>query len=179
MTTAPTPPPTLPDFIFLLSDHESRQLACDVAQKLYELDSRAVVWDFLSPIHDALIAMHDMDFGIDLGNHTVADATRDEIVSLEKWYVDQYGETTLGQKAYNEAMSTREISDFLIVYRDATWTHLKAFLPYIKPHQFLIINLLPDSSISYNQNPEIQKRTLRFLEPTVDIVVRHILEASK
>lgn len=179
MTDDKTPiqPPALPDFIFLLSDHESRRLACEVADKLWTLDSRVLVWDFLTPIHDALAAMHNMDFGTDLGNDKVTDATRDEIVSLEKWYIDQYGETTLGQKAWAEAQEQRAMSDAPIVFRDATWTHLKAFLPHLKPHQYVVCDLVGGILPPNIAGPDMH--LLHFANPTAEDVVHYIREAAK
>ncbi len=131
------PPVSLPPFTFLMSDHTTRQLACDVAEELSKIHDGVYVDDFLLPIHDGLAAMMELDMKRDLGsprntNRLVTEAVKesteqDLIVSLEKWHIETFGEHHLGQLAFKRAMDNRANYEYSYVFRDATVKHLDAF----------------------------------------------------
>jgi len=131
------PPSSLPPFIFLLSDHTTRTLACDVAERLSEIDSHVYIDDFLAPVYDGFAAMFDMDLKRDFARpretdklmlEAISESTEsDIIVSLEKWFIETFGEAQLGRMALKRALEVRENFDHTIVFRDATQRHLEAF----------------------------------------------------
>lgn len=131
-----TSPPTLPAYIFLMSDHTTRQLAVDVADALSAKYPTVYVDDFLAPIHEGFAAMFELDWKRDMGNPKVNNALflpagdqteNDLIVSLEKWFIDQFSETHLGKMARARSDARNAMADYITVYRDATTKHLEGF----------------------------------------------------
>lgn len=130
-------PLSLPPYTFLMSDHTTKQLACDVAELLSSGNDIVLVEDFLGPIADGLAAMFEIDWKRDLcvpsnTNRLMLPALResteaDVLVSLERWFVDQFGPRALGTIARQRALENREIADYSIVWRDATPTHIDGF----------------------------------------------------
>lgn len=173
----PKPPPRLPDFIFLLSTHETRQLACDVAEKLYGLEPQLLVWDFLSPIHDGLAMMLDVDYGMDMGSpKQITSTMQDHINSLEAWFNTEFGDHYLGIHAWTNCMEQRAVSDSPILYRDAMWTHLRLFIKNLVLKDYLIVRL--NNSVGSGL-VEIQSRVISFDDtPTADAVVAAIIKAA-
>src|SRR5688500_10825678 len=96
----------LPKFIFLLSDHTTRPLACDVAKILSTNYSDVRIEDFLYPIHEGLQMLHaEEDWAVDYGDpRTISPDVQDQVNSLEAWYISQFGELYFGRRAYVEAM---------------------------------------------------------------------------
>lgn len=132
-------PPTLPPYIFLLSDHTTRQLAVAVAEALSAKYPSVYVDDFLAPIHEAYLAMFELDWKRDIGNPKVTTeqfsvedgghTAQDLIVSLEKWFIEQFGETKLGKMARQRSDARNAMADYITVFRDATSAHLNGFFP--------------------------------------------------
>lgn len=127
----------LPPYIFIMSDHESRQLACDVAELLSRENNMVLVDDFLAPIYEGLGSMFELDWKRDLGvpinsNRLLLPALKestegDMIKDLERWFIERFGPFALGQMALARAAENREVADYSVVFRDATPEHLKAF----------------------------------------------------
>jgi hypothetical protein len=169
----------LPDFIFILSNRSNRQVAVDVTKKLEALGQTAA-WDFREPIHDALNSFVGVDFGIDLG--APGHPFDDDIDSLEEWFSTRYGPELLGVVAWEEAQAM--IVDYTVVFRDATWTHIKPFVTNLKPHKFLIVDLFSYGytktfPITEEEYAKIASRILLFGNPTVENVIAAIEGACK
>jgi len=182
--THPSPPPKLPPFIFLLSDHTTIELACDVAAKLQSLDEAIVAWDFLEPVHEAVSAFVDVDFGADLGDprkHTHGDVIKD----LATWTDNHFGLHYIGTRAFDEAKGWAEFdTGGTIVFRDATWTHIEPFLKEFKLHEILIADFTPGPCTLHGTLPAsiyapFANRHLIHIQPTVDNMLAAILEASR
>ena len=130
-------PLSLPPYTFLMSDYTTKQLAVDVAGLLSQDSDIVLVEDFLGPIADGLAAMFEIDWKRDLcvpsnTNRLMLPALResteaDVLVSLEKWFIENFGPRALGDIARTRALENREIADYSIVYRDATPTHVEGF----------------------------------------------------
>jgi len=135
---APSPPITLPPYTFIMCDHRSRTLACQITEALIETNDTVYVDYFLAPIHEGLSALLGLGVERDLGVPANVDrlalpalneATEgDLIVDLEKWYNYHFGEAALGALALKRARENRELADYSIVFRDATPKHVLAFL---------------------------------------------------
>lgn len=94
--------------------------------------------------------MFELDWKRDLGMPTntnrlllpaLKESTEgDIIVSLERWFIEQFGPRTLGQLARARALENREVADYAIIFRDATPTHIEAFLegPIAKREMFFL-----------------------------------------
>lgn len=133
----PLAPPSLPPYIFLMSDHTTRQLAVDVAEALSDKYPTVFVEDFLAPIHEAFITMFDLDWKRDMGNYFEnnrqflsskhGETEQDLIVSLEAWFIDRFGETELGKMARQRSDARNAMADYITVFRDATTQHIDAF----------------------------------------------------
>lgn len=131
------PPPSLPPYTFLMSDHTTRQLACDVAEELSQLNHTVYIDDFLTPIHDALAAMLELDMKRDLGSpsntnrlvlETVEECTEQDLInSLERWHIKRFGEDALARIALKRAQYNRANFDYSYVFRDARPIHVEAF----------------------------------------------------
>ena len=144
--------PSLPPFIFLMSNHETNQLAADVAEALSHRYPEVFVDDFLAPIHEGLSAMFELDWKRDMGNPTMVGPTeRDQIVSLEKWFIDEFGLHRLGQMALARCNDRNETADYVTVFRDATEPHLEGFDPddSMSDRQFKIVHLKPEHTVDY------------------------------
>ena len=178
--THPSPPPKLPTFIFLLSDHTTIELAVDVAKALEGLDSELVSWNFIEPVHDAIGAFIDGTWGVELIDPRT-NPHGDHIKDLATWVDNHFGPDYLGARAFLEAKTGRDMGDdHTIVFRDATWTHIAPFLKEFKSHEYLIVQLSPIvpstmQVVKGNYDPD------RHLLPStnVEAVVAAILEASK
>ena len=135
---APSPPITLPPYTFIMCDHQSHALSCQITEALVESNNTVYVEDFLAPIHEGVSAILGLGINRDLGapdetNRLVlptllGETESDLIVSLEKWYNSHFGEAALGALALKRARDNRELADYSIVFRDATPKHVLAFL---------------------------------------------------
>lgn len=144
---------SLPPFTFLMSDHSTHQLACDVAELLSVNNEMVLIDDFLAPIADGLSAMFELDWKTDrcvpanvnklllpaLKESTEGDAMK----NLEAWFISQFGPRALGTMARTRSLENREVADYAIVFRDATPTHLEGFWgrPLIALRDMLIVHL--------------------------------------
>lgn len=137
--SAPTAPIHLPPLTFLMSDHSTATLAVDVAEVLSSLNHTIYVDDFLAPIENALQSMFDLDWGRDMGNprdthRLMLEATdgesteRDIMVSLEKWFIETFGEEQLGKMGLKRMKINRELYQYPYLFRDATPIHIRPFL---------------------------------------------------
>ena len=130
-------PPTIPPYIFLMSDHTTRQLAVDVAEALSAKYPSVYVDDFLAPVHEGFAAMFELDWKRDMGNPKVTteqfsvqaggQTENDIIVSLEKWFIDEFGDKMLGHFARQRSDARNVMADYITVFRDATPKHLEGF----------------------------------------------------
>jgi hypothetical protein len=135
---APSPPITLPPYTFIMCDHRSHALSCQITEALVESNDTVYVDDFLAPIHEGVSAILGLGIDRDLGVPATVDrlvlptltgeTEADLIVSLEKWYNEHFGECALGVLALKRARDNRELADYSIVFRDATHKHVLAFL---------------------------------------------------
>ncbi len=124
----PLAPPSLPPYIFLMSDHTTAQLAHDVAEELSRRHPSVFIDDFLAPIHEAFAAMFELDWKRDAGDpRNVGPTERDNIVSLEKWFIEQFGEHRLGNMGRERCIARNMMVDYITVFRDATNAHLIGF----------------------------------------------------
>jgi hypothetical protein len=149
----PRPPASLPPFTFLMSDHTTHKLACEVAALLVAESDLVYIDDFLAPIQNGLSALLDVDWKRDLGDFTttnrlvleakVESTERDLIVSLEKWFNETFGDDRLGKLALKRALDHREMYEYSYVFRDATRVHVKPFIDRIKPRDMMIVYLTP------------------------------------
>ena len=140
--------PNLPPYIFLMSDHTTKQLAVDVADALAEKYPAVYIDDFLAPIHEAYTAMFELDWKRDMGNpEVVSPDTNDMIVSLERWFIDQFGATKLGEMARQRSDARNHMADYITVYRDATANHIIGFQGTGVQNKIVI--LLPLYSVDY------------------------------
>lgn len=166
-------PLNFPAHIFLLSDHTTRALACDVTAALGKLSRDVFPCDFLEPLRDAIQAFTvDPDWVHDMGDPCqVSTELQDEINSLEAWYIAQHGEEALGQLAF----SNGSIADNICVWRDASWHHIKPFVNFYKPHEILVVNLI---DLKQAAHPTV---TIFFHQPhpSAEDVVAKILEACQ
>lgn len=119
----PLSPPSLPPYIFLMSDHTTAKLANEVAEALSAKYPSVYVDDFLAPIHEAYRALFSLDWKRDMASD-VESTERDHIVSLEKWFIEQFGEHELGKLARERCDERNEMADYITVFRDATPYHL-------------------------------------------------------
>jgi len=96
-----------------LADQHTRQLAVDVADALTMANNTVYIEDFMAPIHEGLRAMLELDMRRDLaspsetnrlvvetGEHTEADL----IVSLERWFNNNFDEYFLGKLGHRRAV---------------------------------------------------------------------------
>jgi hypothetical protein len=169
----------LPDFIFILSNRSNRQVAVDITKRLENL-GQCAAWDFREPVHDAINSFVDVDFGVDLG--VPGHMFDDDIDGLEHWVETYYGPDKLGAMAWEEAQSV--LTEYTVVFRDATWTHIKPFVTNLKPHKFLIVDLfsvgyVETLPISGEEYAKIASRILIFGNPTVENVIAAIEGACK
>lgn len=153
-------------FTFLVSDHTTHKLACDVAELLVEANDGVFIDDFLAPVQDGLSAMLGLDMKRDLGdfsstNRLVLEALkesteRDLIVSLEKWHIEIFGEEALGKLAYKRALDNRSMYEYAYVFRDATAIHVKPFMENIKGRDMLFVPLKPSDDATRVANSILQ-----------------------
>lgn len=144
-----TPPPTLRSFIFLMSDHTTRELAANVADELAKRDGHNVlIDDFVQPINDALGTLLDLDWKIDFHlnskrgeSATDSETYNDLLVSLESWYTDHFGVHSLGDRALSRAIENRKDFDYTIVFRDANPVHVQPFLTTQSWRNMLFVQL--------------------------------------
>lgn len=148
-------PPRLPPYIFLLSDHTTRELACEIAEALSERYPAVYVDDFLAPIHEAFTAMFELDWKRDMGQPSelnklfipAGDETENDIiVALEAWFTDKFGPHVLGKMAAARSAARNAMADYITIFRDATPAHLVGFNP--PPHiDRIAITLTRDSTV--------------------------------
>lgn len=176
----PIAPPNFPPLIFILSSHTSLPVACDVAKQLCELDPNLVPWDFLEPAQDVTECLIEIDFTVDLGDPRLH-PHQDHILSAADYIDAHMGEDFFGAHAFAEWQMRREIgNDATLVFRDATWHHIKPFLTVAKPHEVLFVNLNNPFLIPYPEfTPFIARQILFPSLPSADEVVTRILEACK
>jgi len=127
----------LPSYIFLLGGHTTHPLAVAAAEIISTRVKHVVIEDFLAPIHESLTALLTLDWSCDLGdphetNTLLSDCLppqtmADLIISLEKWFIDQYGVYALGTRARARCDERNEIADYVTVFRDATGADVVAF----------------------------------------------------
>jgi len=176
-------PPDLPMMTFILSDWENRILACDIAKELENYDPSAVSWDFEAPSHEALASLIDIDFGTDLGDprQLASPDQRDKLVAMIKFVEENFGVDYFGNKAFEECSDQRSFRSDPIIFRDATWQHIKPFLAEFKPHEVVITDLksrgyVNPMPISLDEYKMFSSRILLFAKPTVESVVAAIKE---
>lgn len=168
-------PPSLPMMIFILSDWENRELACDIAKELEAFDKTLVSWDFEEPAHNALAELVDVDFGTDLGDPRLH-PHGDSLKSITEWIFDTFGEDYFGARAFAECGEQHTFRDDPIVFRDATWVYIKPFLAEYKPHEIAIVDLksygyTKTMPISEDEYKMFSSRILLFAKPTVENVL--------
>lgn len=173
-------PPNLPMMIFILSDWENRELACDLAKELEKFDKTIVSWDFEEPAHDALAALVDVDFGLDLGDPR-EHPHGDDLKAITKWIIDHFGEDYFGAKAFAECGEQHTFRDDPIVFRDATWQYIKPFLGEYKPHEVAIVDLksygfTKNFPISEEEYKMFSPRILLFANPTIENIMAVLKE---
>lgn len=179
----PRPAPSLYPYTFLMSDHETHKLACEVAELLSNTNDTVFVDDFLAPVQDGLSAMLGLDMKRDLGdfsatNRLVLEALkesteRDLIVSLEKWYIDTFGAERLGELALKRALDNRAMYEYSYVFRDATSIHVKPFMETIPRRDMLFVHL--GGGVSLGGTPE----SFVASKSTAEQVVARILEEAR
>lgn len=162
----PRPPATLPPYIFLLPDYDTQQLAFEVAAALQEANETVYVDDFLSPIHEGLRSMLELDNRRDLANPSDTDrlvveaygtqTERDLIVSLERWWINIFDPQYLGKLGYKRAVANHSHYDYTILFRDATEEHVKVFIDTIPWHKMLFIQLAKSLYWASTVRPEAQ-----------------------
>lgn len=187
--SAPTAPIHLPPLTFLMSDHTTATLAIDVAEVLSSLNHTLYIDDFIAPVANGLQAMFDIDWARDMAdpkqtNRLMLESIdgesteHDMLVSLEKWFNENFGERQLGKMALNRMRVNRETFDYPYLFRDATPTHIQAFIAdtSIPRRDMLIVNLLPTLPLALvGQVFNIQLLTWDTI-PTIDKVVQSISE---
>lgn len=155
-------PPSLPPYIFLMSDHTTAKLAAEVADALSTKYPHVYVDDFLAPIYEGFAAMFELDWKRDMGNPDEVNriflpageqTERDIIVSLEKWFIEQFGEKALGMSARQRCDARNEMADYVTVFRDATAKHLEGFGPCTYQSVNLDQNQTVDWVVSFILNP--------------------------
>lgn len=175
-------PPKLPLLTFILSDWTNRELACDVAKELERYDLEAVTWDFESLAHEALEPLCEADFGHDMGDpRQNSPEVKLHLNAMLQFIDEHFGQDFLGLRAYTEVRDQVEFRTNPIIFRDATWQHIKPFLDEFKPHEFVVVDLksygytknLPISEETYGK---IASRILLFGNPTVENVLKAIKE---
>lgn len=129
---------SLPPYTLIMSDYETRQLACDVTELLSEEVPHVLAMDFLAPVYDAIAAMFELDWKRDLGtpantNRLLLDALQestegDVIKDLERWFIDKFGPYALGNMTRERALANNEVADYCHVFRDSTPEHTTGFL---------------------------------------------------
>ena|SRR5882757_4226314 len=161
----PRPPSKLPSFIFLLADQHTRQLAVDVADALTMANNTVYIEDFMAPIHEGLRAMLELDMRRDLaspsetnrlvvetGEHTEADL----IVSLERWFNNNFDEYFLGKLGHRRAVDNVTHFDYTVLFRDATEAHLKKFIEKVPWNRMLFVQLADKLYWGSDIRPEAQ-----------------------
>jgi hypothetical protein len=157
-------------FTFLVSDHATHKLACEVAELLSVANDGVFIDDFLAPVQDGLSAMLGLDMKRDLGdfsstNRLVLEALkesteRDLIVSLEKWHIETFGEDALGKLAYKRALDNRTMYEYAYVFRDATTIHVKPFLENLRSRDMLFVILKPSDDATRIANYILKEQPL-------------------
>jgi hypothetical protein len=168
----------LPSHIFILSDHDTRPLAIEVAKALSDAPcSMCCHTDFMDPIYNAAAELVSIEFGTDMGDPSQT-PHKDLFDSLARWYDEYFGLDKLGQDAYAEWREA--ITDLTWVWRDAEWRHLKPFLSALKPHEVLIVDLKAGKiGLETELYSPFARQHLIFAKPTVENVLAAIEDACK
>jgi hypothetical protein len=188
--SAPTAPIHLPPLTLLMSDHTTSQLAIDVAEELSLRNASLYVDDFLTPIHEALQSMFDLDWKRDMANPRESnrlmleslsgeDSERDVIVSLEKWFNETFGEAQLGRMGLKRMKINRELFDYPYLFRDATPKHIQPIIAdsSIPRRDILMVFLSSPLGIVVGFPFDIKCLSWTDYTPTVDVVIDAISKA--
>lgn len=188
--SVPTAPIFLPPITFLMSDHTTASLSIEVAEALSLRNASLYVDDFLSPIYNGLQGMFELNWMRDLADpketnrlmleSITGEATEQDIlVSLERWFIDTFGELQLGRMGLHRMKTNREMFAYPYLFRDATPKHLQPFIadPSIPRRDMLIVWLTSNLATS----PSIfDAKSISFATPpSVDVVVGAINEAAR
>jgi hypothetical protein len=132
-------PLNLPKYVFLMTrDDASRRLACDVADHMQSIDNTVYIDDFETPIYEAFMAMFGRDYKKDYGHpknrqalmleSQIERSEQEVILSLREWFFKTFDSKVLGRMAFNRAVETMDLNEYIYVFRDALPEYIEPFL---------------------------------------------------